>query len=115
MSPRLVVFVAVLAAACAGAMRGPAPPLPRPGEPIAAWKRPTADGEATVLYARNDTTFAIVATFHLFACVNIDHPCGDITPGRTLEPGVIVEIDTLRPVDVFKDHTFNFSFTARPQ
>ena len=115
MSPRLVVFVAVLAAACAGAMREQAPPPPRTGEPVAVWKRPTVDGEATVLLARNDTTLTVVATFRLFDCVNVDHPCGDVTPGRTLEPGVVVEIATLRPVDVFKDHAFNFSFTARPQ
>jgi hypothetical protein len=68
-----------------------------------------------VLYVRNDTTFTVVATFRLFDCVNVDHACGEITPGRALEPGIVVEIATLRPVDVFRDHTFNFSFTARPQ
>lgn len=113
MKSRIVLMSALVAAACAGAMLEGPPPA-RPGEPVAAWKRDTEDREATVLYARNDTNFVVVATFRLFDCVNIQHACGDLQP-RTLEPGVIVVVDTLRPVDVQKDHSFNFSFTARPQ
>jgi hypothetical protein len=55
-----------------------------------------------------------MATFRLFDCVNVDHPCGEL-PARTLEPGVVVEVVTVRQVNPRRDHTFNFSFTARPQ
>jgi hypothetical protein len=65
-------MAALLAVACAGAMME-GPPRPRPGEPIAAWKRETEDREASVLYARNDTTFSVVATFRLLNCVNVQH------------------------------------------
>jgi hypothetical protein len=95
-------------------VREPGPPPPRPGSPILTWKRETADRSGTVLYARNDTTFALVATFRLFDCVNVDQPCAEL-PARALEPGTVVEVITLRPVDVYRDHAFNFSFTARPQ
>ena len=115
MKPRRgVVVLAFLLAACAAVVREPGPPPPRPGEPVHTWKRESADRAGTVLYARNDTTLTLMATFRLFDCVNVDHPCGEL-PARALEPGVVVEVITVRQVNPRRDHTFNFSFTARPQ
>jgi hypothetical protein len=114
MARRGVVVLALLLAACAAVVREPGPPPPRPGEPIRTWKRETADRAGTILFARNDTTMALIATFRLFDCVNVDQPCGEL-PARTLEPGVVVEVITVRQVNPRLDHTFNFSYTARPQ
>lgn len=114
MARRGVVVLAFLLAACAAVVREPGPPPPRPGDPVLTWKRETADRAGTILYARNDTTLALIATFRLFDCVNVDHPCGELPP-RALEPGVVVEVITVREVNANRDHAFNFSFTARPQ
>lgn len=108
------ILAVALAAGCAALLKEPGPPPARPGEPVMAWKRETPDREGTVVFARNDTTVTLVATFRLFDCVNVNHPCGDLPP-RPLEPGVIVELITLRPVDLQKDYTFNYAYTARPQ
>jgi hypothetical protein len=115
MSPhRVVTVVAVLVAGCAAALREQGPPPPRPGEPVAVWRRESEDRTAMVIYARNDTTLTLTATFRLFDCLNVEHACGELPP-RTLEPGVVVDVIALKPANPYQDYSFNYSFTARPQ